>query len=66
MFKHYFEQVHNVAIWPIISLSIFFIFFLCLVLWVFKADKKYIQRMEQLPMDDDNEIEDINYKTSLT
>nr|WP_237390469.1 cytochrome C oxidase Cbb3 [Fulvivirga sediminis] len=52
MFKHYFEQIHSVEIWPIISLSIFFIFFICLVLWVIKADKGYISKMKHLPVDD--------------
>ncbi|UII25584.1 cytochrome C oxidase Cbb3 [Fulvivirga maritima] len=52
MFKHYFEQIHSVEVWPIISLSIFFIFFLCLILWVVKADKGYISKMKQLPVDD--------------
>lgn len=52
MFKHYFEQIDQVEIWPIISLIIFFIFFVCLILWVVSVDKKYIQEMEQLPMDD--------------
>lgn len=53
MFKHYFEQIHHVEIWPIISLTIFFIFFLCLVFWVIRADKGYINRMKQLPMEDE-------------
>lgn len=52
MFKHYFEQIDKVEIWPIISLVIFFIFFVCLILWVVTADKNYIQEMRQLPMDD--------------
>ena len=52
MFKHYFEQIDKVEIWPIISLVIFFIFFLCLIIWVVTADKKYIQDMSRLPMDD--------------
>ena len=52
MFKYYFEQIHNVAIWPMISLAIFFIFFLCLILWVVKVDKLYISEMENLPMDE--------------
>lgn len=52
MFKYYFEQIHNVEIWPIISLTIFMIFFLCLLLWVYTTDKSYITKMENLPMDD--------------
>jgi len=55
MFKHYFEQIHNIEIWPIISLSIFFIFFLCLILWVWKVDKGYIDKMKSLPVNEDQE-----------
>ncbi|MEQ8928154.1 MAG: cytochrome C oxidase Cbb3 [Fulvivirga sp.] len=62
MFKYYFEQIHNVEIWPIISLSIFMIFFLCLLLWVFTTDKKYIEKMEQLPMDG-GELSNSNQKS---
>ncbi len=53
MFKHYFEQIQNVAVWPIISLAIFFIFFLVLLIWVFKADKNHIMKMSKLPLDGD-------------
>jgi len=63
MFKHYFEQIHNVEVWPIISLSIFFIFFLCLMLWVWRADKHYINTMKNLPMEgDSNDFENENYQ----
>ncbi len=51
MFKYYFEQVHNVEIWPIISLTIFMLFFAGLLIWVFKADKNYINKMKNLPID---------------
>lgn len=52
MFKYYFEQVHNVEIWPIISLSIFFVFFVGLLWWVFKVDRKFIDQMKNLPIDE--------------
>ncbi|MEM7108605.1 MAG: cytochrome C oxidase Cbb3 [Bacteroidota bacterium] len=55
MFKHYFEQIHNVEVWPIISLSIFFIFFISLIIWVIRADKNYIKIMSNLPMEDGSE-----------
>ena len=54
MFKHYFEQIQNVEIWPIISLSIFFIFFLVLIIWVFKTDKSFIAEMSRLPLEGNN------------
>lgn len=53
MFKHYFEQIHQVEIWPIISMSIFFIFFLGLILWVIKMDKGYVSKMKNLPVNDE-------------
>jgi len=52
MFKHYFEQIENIEIGPVISLSIFFVFFILLILWVIKADKSHIKKMEQLPLKD--------------
>ena len=54
MFKYYFEQIHNVEVWPIISLAIFFIFFLSLLIWVFRADKNYILKMSKLPLDENS------------
>ena len=55
MFKHYFEQVNNVEIWPIISLIIFVTFFIGLLIWVMKVDKKYIEEMSDMPIDDTEE-----------
>lgn len=51
MFKHYFEMIDGINIYPIISLLIFFIFFVLLFVWVLKADKKYINKMKDLPLD---------------
>ena len=55
MFKHYFEQVHNVEIWPIISLTIFFIFFVSLILYIIKMDKNYVDEMSNLPIDESSD-----------
>lgn len=65
MFKYYFEQVHNVALWPIISLSIFFTFFIGLIIWVWKVDKTYIEKMKNLPMDDSDEERASSFKVKL-
>lgn len=54
MFKYYFETIENVEIFPIISLSIFFIFFIGLIWWVIRADNSYIKKMKSLPMEEDN------------
>jgi len=57
MFKYYFEKVENVEIFPIISLGIFFIFFLVLLVWVFRADKSYIEEMKNMPLEGNPEDE---------
>jgi cbb3-type cytochrome oxidase subunit 3 len=52
MYKNVLQSIDNIAIWPVISFVIFFLFFLCLLWWVFTADKKLIKKMEMLPMED--------------
>ena len=52
MYKNILQHIDNIAIWPVISFCIFFFFFLSLLLWVFKADKKFITHMKQLPLGD--------------
>ncbi|WP_341225917.1 CcoQ/FixQ family Cbb3-type cytochrome c oxidase assembly chaperone [uncultured Arcticibacterium sp.] len=52
MIKNYLSDIEGVSIYPIISLSIFFIFFVLLAIFVFKSDKKYITHMENLPFGD--------------
>jgi cytochrome c oxidase cbb3-type subunit 4 len=52
MYKSVLESIDNIAIWPVISFVIFFLFFLCLLWWVFTTDKKFIEKMEALPMED--------------
>jgi len=61
MYKNILQSIEHVAIWPIISFSIFFIFFICLLWWVFTADKNYISQMKQLPLED-GEGEQTNLK----
>jgi cytochrome c oxidase cbb3-type subunit 3 len=54
MFKYYFEQVHNVEVWPIISLIIFFVFFIGLIGYVWKMRKDYVEHMGDLPLSDES------------
>lgn len=52
MYKNVLQSIEHIEIWPVISFVIFFIFFLCLLLWVFTTDKKEIQQLEMLPLED--------------
>lgn len=51
--KHHLEGIDNVAIYPMISLMIFFVFFALLFWWVFTAKKEYIIKVSNLPLDND-------------
>ena len=55
------ESIEGVAIYPIISLLIFFIFFTALFWWVITARKDYINKVSDLPLDlEDDSILEIN------
>jgi cbb3-type cytochrome oxidase subunit 3 len=61
---HYLESIEGVAIFPIIGIIIFFSFFVVLLWWVFKLDKRFIKNMSDAPLlDDDNEDEIANSTT---
>ena len=54
------ESIDGVEIYPIISLLIFFIFFAALFFWVFTAKKEYISQVSQLPLDAEDEEQDLS------
>ncbi len=51
------ENIEGVAIYPMISLVIFFIFFVILFWWVFTATKEHITEVSNIPFDN-NQNED--------
>jgi cbb3-type cytochrome oxidase subunit 3 len=53
MFKHYFERIADqISIYPIISLLVFFMFFLGLLGWTYWAKKPHMDYMANLPLND--------------
>ncbi len=52
MYKQILESIQGVDIWPVISLVIFFLFFLGILVKVALIDKKFIKKMEEMPLDD--------------
>ncbi len=50
--KNYMDSIAGIEIYPIISLLIFFIFFVVLFYWVITAKKDYITTVSNLPLDD--------------
>ncbi|WP_299365611.1 CcoQ/FixQ family Cbb3-type cytochrome c oxidase assembly chaperone [Winogradskyella sp.] len=49
--KNHMESITGIEIYPIISLLIFFIFFVGLFYWVITAKKEYITTVSNLPLD---------------
>ena len=49
--KDHLATIDGVAVYPIISLSIFFLFFVGLFWWVFTARKDYIETVKQIPLE---------------
>ncbi|MBU2951375.1 CcoQ/FixQ family Cbb3-type cytochrome c oxidase assembly chaperone [Tamlana agarivorans] len=49
--KNHMESIAGIEIYPIISLLIFFIFFVALFWWVVTAKKDYINRVSNIPLD---------------
>ncbi len=52
--KHHLAGINGIEIYPILSLLIFFIFFVALFGWVFTAKKDYIKKVSNLPFDSIN------------
>jgi len=55
--KNHMESIAGIEIYPIISLLIFFTFFVVLFWWVFTAKKEYIKTVSNLPLDNQNQTE---------
>ncbi len=53
--KGHMESIAGIEIYPILSLLIFFIFFVALFWWVFTAKKDYISTVENIPLEIDND-----------
>ena len=55
MFKNILESASGIEIYAITGLVIFLILFTAISIWLLRVDKNYIQKMEQLPLDNKNE-----------
>ena len=59
MYKNVLQAIDGIEIYPLISFSIFFVFFLGLIVYVALMDKKYAQTMSSIACD--SEEEDTNF-----
>ena len=51
MYKNVLQTIEGIGIYPLISMLIFQAVFLVVMIWFFRADKNYLQRMAQLPLE---------------
>ncbi|MDV3309395.1 MAG: cbb3-type cytochrome c oxidase subunit 3 [Cyclobacteriaceae bacterium] len=65
MHKNILQSIENVAIWPVISFVIFFLFFLILLWYVLTVDKSFIHYMKGLPTDDGTDNKNSNQNETL-
>lgn len=49
-FIHYIEKISGVDIYGLISLGIFFLFFLVMLTWAFRSDKKKLKQISEIPL----------------
>jgi hypothetical protein len=55
--KNHMENITGIEIYPLISLLIFFTFFVLLFWWVITAKKDYIKEVSNIPLDNQNTTE---------
>ena len=65
MEKNVLQSIEGVAIYPIISFIIFFLFFLGLAVYVLVANRQHIDTMSQLPLLDDEETTKANLNPEI-
>lgn len=63
--KQYAESVDGINIYPIISLLIFFVFFVVLLYYVKKMDKTKVNEISRIPLDNDGSISDTLTQNNL-
>lgn len=66
MLSEHISKIEGIAVYPIISLIVFSILFVAAIVWVFRLDKKYLARMENLPLETnfDNNPEGIKFQNN--
>ena len=53
MYKDVLRSIENIEVMPLISLVVFMLFFIGMFIWVVTVDKKYVDHMKSLPLNDD-------------
>lgn len=54
-FINYLESITGVSVYALTSFGIFFTFFIIMALWAWKADKKLINTLSNIPLDNNQD-----------
>ena len=68
MFKYIKEHLTNIdslSIYPVISLLIFFVFFVALLYYVKKMDKNKVEEISKLPLDLEEQATETKFSNNL-
>ncbi|MCC9137370.1 hypothetical protein ACFSKU_08255 [Pontibacter silvestris] len=60
MYKNVLQAIAGIEIYPLISLSIFFLFFVGLLIYVLVIDKKHVEAMSIMPCGQEDGFEAIS------
>ena len=63
--KKYAESIDGVNIYPMISLVIFFLFFVVLLYYVKKMDKAKVNEISRIPLDENEQLADTLIQNNL-
>lgn len=63
--KQYAESIDGINIYPMISLVIFFLFFVVLLYYVKKMDKAKVNEISRIPLDNDGQFADTSTQNNL-
>ncbi|MEM6764940.1 MAG: hypothetical protein AAF824_18175 [Bacteroidota bacterium] len=55
MYKDVLRSIDDISLFPVIAILIFFVFFLLLGIRVVKMDKKHVNKMSSLPLDEEGD-----------
>ena len=53
MYKEVLRSIDDIETMPLLSLIFFMLFFIGMFIWVVTVDKKYVEHMKSLPLNDD-------------
>jgi hypothetical protein len=63
--KDHLTNIDGINIYPVISLLIFFVFFVVLLYYVKKMDKNKIEEICKLPLDQHEQHDETNFQNNL-